>query len=295
VIGSNVPAIGGFATAFSTAAAWRCDCIQIYLTPSRRWTVPEWTRADANAFLSLWQNSPVVEVVAHVPFLVNLASPDEDTWRKSVDRLALEIRAATMARVRYLVLHPGSLRGTPRPAGILRIREGLRRAIADGAPRGITVLLETMAGQGTTIGSRFEDLAELLDNASISSHCGICLDTAHVFEAGYDIRGYKGVMAVLSDADSVVGLNRVGVIHLNDSATQLGSGVDRHARIGAGRIGLQAFHAILRDSRLCNIPKILEEPDRDEDSESDLALLRRLATRRGAVPSRGISAEERLF
>jgi len=283
MLGSNVPTIGGFHTGFKWGDKWGCEVIQIYITLSRRWNVPELTKEEISKFKMAWQASSVKEVVAHVPYLVNLASSNKELYRKSIERLLTEISRAIKFGVSLLVLHPGSYGKSKKEEGIKRIIEALNIVFQEIDFPG-KILLETMAGQGTTIGSRFEELALILEKVKKPESLGICLDTGHLFMAGYDIRGYEGYQKVLEEFDKIIGIEKIKAIHLNDSKAGLGSRSDRHACIGEGKLGLQVFHAILRDERFKGIPKILEIPERDTRSEENLKLLRKLQKRIELLP-----------
>jgi len=274
MLGSNVPTIGGLPVGFKYAEEWGCDSIQIYVTLSRRWTVPDLTENEVCQFRTAWQRSTVKIVVAHVPFLVNLASTSGDIRRKSISRLIIESERASKFGVSYLVLHPGS--NPNRQKGLNLIVEGLDIVLNSTNDSRVKILLETVAGQGNQICSRFEELAYVLERVQDPERLGICFDTCHVFAAGYDIRGYDGYERVIEKLDRIVGLDRVKAFHLNDSKTSLGSRVDRHASIGEGLLGLQLFHAVVRDNRFSDIPKILEIPERDDRSHENLELLRNL-------------------
>lgn len=283
MLGSNVPTIGGFHTGFEWGDRWGCEVIQIYVTLSRRWSVPELTEKEVSKFKTAWQKSSVKEVVAHIPYLVNLASPDEKLYQKSIKRLKIEISRALNFGISLIVLHPGSYGKSKKEDGIKRIVSALNNILQE-VDSPIKILLETMAGQGTTIGSRFEELATIMEKVKKSEFLGICLDTGHLFMAGYDIRGYEGYQKVLEEFDRILGIEKIKVIHLNDSKTDLGSKSDRHACIGEGKLGLQVFHAILRDERFKRIPKILEIPERDKKSKDNLELLRNLQKRIDPLP-----------
>jgi len=277
MLGSNVPTIGGLVKAFVHADEWGCECIQVYLTPSRTWSVPELSESTISAFKEAWANSGVKEVVAHVPFLVNIASSDLTKRKLAIIRLEVEVKTARQLGVRYLVLHPGSAGGKiPKQDGIKYVLEGLNFALTDSDSRTPRILLETMAGQGSMIGSRFEEIADIIAMADMPEKLGVCFDIAHVYFAGYDIRRYAGYDSVIEEFDEVVGIKHIYAFHLNDAKTRLGSGCDRHANIGEGKLGLQVFHALVRDKRFANVPKILEIPDRDKRSKENLALLKDL-------------------
>ncbi|MBT9169438.1 MAG: putative endonuclease 4 [Syntrophomonadaceae bacterium] len=283
MLGSNVPTIGGFHAGFKWGDEWRCECIQIYITLSRRWNVPILSQDEIAKFKTAWQESSVKEVVAHVPYLVNLASPIQDLWNKSVSRLLTELSRAVKFGVPLLVLHPGSHGTSSRQEGIKKIIEALNK-IFEEIDVPVKILLETMAGQGTMIGSCFEEIAYILEKVQKPELLGVCLDTGHLFMAGYDIKGYKGWESVLNEFSRIIGVEKIGAIHLNDSKTSLGSKSDRHACIGEGKLGLQVFHAILKDQRFSNTPKILEIPERDTRSKDNLETLRNLQNISNPLP-----------
>jgi len=281
MLGSNVPTIGGLPVGFRYADEWGCDSIQIYVSPSRTWNVSSLTEEEIKKFKSAWSNSRVKEVVGHIPYLVNLASSNKELRKKSVNRLLTEIKRAEKLGVQYLVLHPGT--DPNKKYGIKLIAEGLNYVIDHVGNSNVHVLLETVAGEGNKIGAKFEELASILEKVNKTKHLGICFDTCHVFAAGYDIRGYKGYNEILELFDEIIGISQIKVIHINDSKAKLGSCVDRHASIGEGLLGLQVFHAIVKDERFIGIPKILEIPERDTKSKANLELLRKLKERKEPV------------
>lgn len=284
MIGSNVPAHperrpDGLAELFQWANEWTCDCAQTYITLTRTWKVPQLTPEEATSFKSAWQKSRVKEVVAHVPLFVNLASPNKEIWEKSKERLAQEITRANALGVQSLVLHPGSTSGLDKKAGIERTSNALRTVLDSVSTPSAKLLLETTAGQGTALGSRFEEISQILGNTDRNDVLGVCLDTCHIYAAGYDFSGYNGYERVLREFEEVLGVGRIGAIHLNDSKTGLGSRVDRHAPVGLGTMGLQVFHALVSDSRFTDLPKILEIVATAPDLiPSQLKLLREYAS-----------------
>ncbi len=280
MLGSNVPLQGGFSTGFEFADRWGCKSIQIYTTPSRTWEVPKLSEDQVPEFKKAKQESSVERVIAHIPFLVNLASSDEELRRKSINRLVTEISRAEQLGVSSVVLHPGSHGDLTKQEGINRIISGLDEAVSEFGKLDVDILLETMAGQGTMLGSSFGEISRILEGLSFKDCFGVCFDTAHVFIAGYDIRGYTGFDKVMETFDEKVGISEIKAIHLNDSKTRMGSGADRHECIGDGHLGLNTFHALLLDERLEELPKILEIPKRDERSQEDLELLRELSKNR---------------
>jgi len=278
MLGSNVPTIGGLPMGFQWADKWGCECIQIYLTLSRRWDVPDLSENEISQFKSAWKDSLVKEVVAHLPYLANLASPDKDLYVKARDRLIIELNRAKEFNISFLVIHPGSHRGSGETSGIQRIVDSLNAVIATTDNTSTKILLETMAGQGTELGYSFEQLARMLEQVKDPNRFGICFDTCHVFAAGYGIGTYEGYERTIERLDKIIGIKRVQTFHLNDSKKGLGSHIDRHASIGEGILGLKCFHAIVQDSRFVGIPKILEIPEREEKSQQNLDLLKKLQT-----------------
>lgn len=287
MIGSNVPthpARGGFATMFQYAEEWDLECAQTYFSLSRRWNVSAVSSEEVSNFKSAWQKSSVREIVAHVPLIVNLASPLDVTRQKSMDRVFAELSRVNDLGIHFLVLHPGYYGNSTRKAGIEHLVNGLNHVLDNISDSTAKILLETMADQGTALGTRFEEMAHILENVEKNHLLGVCLDTCHAFASGYDLRGYEGYEDVLKKFDETVGLERLKVVHLNDSKTQLGSKVDRHAAIGKGKMGLQVFHALIRDPRFRDTPKVLELPTRNPETiKQQLESLRKLQATPGHV------------
>jgi deoxyribonuclease-4 len=273
MLGATVPARGGYYAAFKKGDDWGCECIQLYITPSRTWRVPQLSQDEIVKFKTAWQKSKVKEVVAHVPYLVNLASADKVLWEKSVARLQIELFRADKLGISLLVLHPGSYSASTREEGIDRIILAVNRVLHNYNNKA-KILLETMAGQGTMIGSNFEELNFILNKIARSQSMGICFDFGHIFMAGYDVRDRQRYEAVLAEFDKVIGLKKIKVIHLNDSKKDFGSQVDRHTSIGKGKIGLQVFQFIFQDKRFKHIPKLLELPEKE--TRESLKVLRKL-------------------
>lgn len=236
-------------------------------------------REEADAFRLAVDAAGIVFTAAHDSYVINLASSDRALRRRSTAAFRAELERCEALGLDALVTHPGSATDGDREAALGRNAEALAAAVesAAGATR---ILLETTAGSGTTLGGRFEELARLLEllPGPLRERTGVCLDTAHVFAAGYDLRtDYEGVMEEL---DRTVGLDRLELVHVNDSRGELGSRVDRHAHIGEGELGEAGFTGLMRDPRLRQVPRVLETPKEDDATASDrrnLAVLRRLA------------------
>jgi len=280
MIGSNVPAHpgkGGLSTLFAYAERWGCECAQTYITLSRTWKTRELSPEETLSFRAAWKSSSVKQVIAHVPLIVNPAATTDAIWQNSKTRLTTELSIADQLGIQLVVMHPGYCGRLGKKIGIDRTVDALNEVFKGTEASHAMILLETMAGQGSAIGSRFEELAEIIRRVEKSHYLGICLDTCHVFAAGYDIRGYQGYDEVLKEFDAKVGKDKLKMLHLNDSKGDLGCRIDRHMAIGEGKLGLQVFHAIVRDKRFEDTPKVLELPTRDEEKiEQQLRLLRML-------------------
>jgi deoxyribonuclease-4 len=280
MIGSNIPAHpgkGGLSTLFAYAERWGCECAQTYITLSRTWKTRDLSPEETLDFRTAWQASSVKQVIAHVPLIVNPAAPSDAIWQNSKTRLATELSIADQLGIQLLVMHPGYCGKLGKKTGIGRAIDALNDVFNGAEASHAMILLETMAGQGTAIGSRFEELAEIIKGVEKSHSLGVCLDTCHVFAAGYDIRGYQGYENVLKEFDAKVGKDKLKMLHVNDSKGDLGCRIDRHMAIGEGKLGLQVFHAIVRDKRLEDTPKVLELSTRDEEKiQQQLRLLRKL-------------------
>ena len=275
--GAHMSIAGGMHKAFERGRSVRCRTIQIFLKSSNQWKARTLTDDDSMLFRVAREKSGISPVLAHDSYLINLASPDPDLHRKSLDAFVEEMRRANDLGVPCLILHPGAHLGAGVQAGINRVARALNRAIDRVGPP-VRLLLETTAGQGSSLGSRFEELAAILERMRKPERAGVCLDTCHIFAAGYDIRSREGYEKTLREFDRLIGVGRIQAIHVNDSLKDLGSRVDRHSHIGKGRIGLEAFQCLVNDPRFVDVPKILETP-KGEDMREDrrnLAKLRAL-------------------
>jgi len=277
-LGAHESIAGGLHRAFERASSVGCDSVQLFVKPNRSWAVPVLTQEAIAEFKSWARTTGIWPAVGHTSYLLNLCSPQDDLWHKSLDTLVVELQRCEALGLPWLVLHPGAHVGSGEEAGLSRMALALSEVHA--ATRGYSarLLLETTAGQGTQLGHRFEHLGWLLERTAGGERLGICLDTCHVFAAGYDLRTPDGYGATMAEFDSIIGLDRLEVIHLNDSKGELGSRKDRHEHIGEGRIGLDGFYHFLNDPRLAGLPGILETPksaDLHEDRQN-LAVLRGL-------------------
>jgi len=277
---------GGVPTAFARAESVGCTALQIFVKNASQWVGKPIPDGDAREFASERKRTGIRPIVAHASYLINLASPDRALADRSVSALVDEIRRCEQLDLDGLVLHPGSHVGEGEAKGLARVAGRLDRALRRTGGVRCRVLLETTAGQGTNLGWRFEQIREIRDRLRAPERVGWCLDTCHVFAAGYDLRTAAAVRATLDEADEVLGLASLGAIHLNDSLKPFASCRDRHAHLGEGEIGRAGFAAFLRDPRLRSVPMLLETP-KGEDLREDrrnLELARSLA--RGEDPPR---------
>ncbi len=277
-LGAHESIAGGLDKAFDRARSVGCEAVQIFVKPNRQWAVKPLTEEDVTRFKAKGAETGIQPVVGHASYLLNLATPDEALWTKSRDMLIVELERCEALGVPYLVLHPGSHVGTGEEAGLAQVAKALGEVHAATPGFGAQVLLETTAGQGSGLGHRFEHLAWLMEHAPEGERLGVCLDTCHIFAAGYELRAPEGYAATMEAFDQVIGLDRLKAIHLNDSKGELGNRKDRHEHIGEGGIGLEGFRHIMNDSRLAGLPALLETPkgkDLHEDVEN-LAVLRSL-------------------
>lgn len=274
-LGAHVSVAGGLHRAPERGRRLGATAIQIFTKAPRRWAERELSDDEVAGFREAVAEAGIRCAVAHDSYLINLATPDPALFERSAAAFDAELERSVRLGLDDLVTHPGNATGGGRDAAIRRNADAIAASLGR-HPGPTGVLLETTAGSGTALGWRFEELAALLDAvpAPERGRVGVCLDTAHVHAAGYDLRAdYPGVIAEL---DAAVGLSRLRLLHLNDSAVDLGSRVDRHAHIGEGKLGEGAFAALMRDDRLRGVPRVLETPKDDDAEASDRRNLRRL-------------------
>jgi len=269
---------GGVGRAVDRGVEVGCDTIQIFTKNSNQWRARPISDEEVAGFKEKLEESGIDPVVAHDSYLINLASPDPGLLERSRNAFLEEMNRAEALGIPYLVMHPGSHKGSGVDVGLRTIAESFDRLHEQTVGFRLMVLLETTAGQGTNLGFTFEHLRRIIDMTAEGGRLGVCLDTCHAFTAGYDITSRNGYEKMWEEFDSEIGLDRLKVIHLNDSKKDLGSRVDRHEHIGKGTLGLEPFRMLVNDERLREIPMILETPkgpDYAEDKEN-LATLRNL-------------------
>ncbi|MBI3845760.1 MAG: deoxyribonuclease IV [Planctomycetes bacterium] len=278
LLGAHVSIAGGVATAPARGGAIGATAIQIFTRNASQWKAAPLGPDDGNAFRAGCAEHGIAATAAHASYLINLAAPKPSLWKASLKALVEEIERCAHVGVPSLVVHPGAHVGRGDDEGIARIIDAVNSALDRTATsaRRVSILLEGTAGQGTSIGWRFEHLAALLAGVADRGRAGVCLDTCHLFAAGYDLRDEAAVTRTLDEFDRVVGLREVRVVHVNDSRGDLGSRIDRHAGIGQGAIGEAGFRALMRDARLADCPFILETPKGDDIVKEDRRNLARL-------------------
>lgn len=270
ILGAHRSIAGGFENAFVTGVAVECDCLQVFVKNQRQWRAPQLSEAQVAAFKAAWRGTGLDPVVGHASYLVNLASPDRTLRRRSIDAMVDELERCEALGVAALIFHPGSYITGTLEGGIKRVAKSMDEVHRRRAGYDTMILLETTAGQGTSIGYRFEHLAAIIASVSKPERLGICLDTCHLFAAGYDFRKASDYVAMIEELDHVIGMAQVGCIHLNDSKRRLGSRIDRHEHIGKGKIGKQGFAHFVNDSRWTGIPMIIETPKGKDGRGADL-------------------------
>lgn len=279
LVGAHMSTAGGVSKAFGRGCDVGCATMQIFTKSPNQWAAKPLEQKEIDRFNQAREESGIEPIVAHDAYLINIASPDRAMRTRSIDALHDELERAETLRVPFLVIHPGAHMKSGEEAGIERVAESLDLIHAKTPEFTTRILLETTAGQGTCLGHRFEHLARIIEGLKSPDRVGVCFDTCHAFAAGYDISGKETYDAVFDEFDETIGLDRLEVIHLNDSKGKLGSRLDRHEHIGKGRIGLDGFRMIMTDRRLARLPKILETPKGPDMAEdvANLKTLRRLA------------------
>ncbi len=268
LLGAHMSIAGGLHLAIERGQSVGCTALQIFTKNNNQWQGKALSEEEAEQFRQAWAASGIGPIIAHNAYLINLASPDEETHRKSMTAMLDELHRAERLGLSGLVIHPGSHLGKGESWGLKRIASSLDALHAKTPGFRVKILLEITAGQGNHLGYRFEHLAEILNRVEQPERLGICFDTCHAFAAGYDIGTMAGYRKTMSEFDATLGLDRMMAFHLNDSKNAPGSRVDRHEHIGQGTLGLDAFRFILNDRRFASVPKVIEtpkQPDLEED------------------------------
>ena len=282
-IGAHMSIAGGLHLALDRGRRIGCGAVQIFLKNQRQWAARPLDQADVRAFRAARRMHAIRHVFAHSSYLINLGNPNDALWSQAVDAFTDELERAEALGLSCVVIHPGSHMGTSLEAGLARVTAALDESLARTSGYRVKVALENTAGAGNTIGRTFGELATLLERAARPERIGVCLDTCHLFAAGYDVRTPAGYRRAMAELDTTVGRRRVLAFHLNDAKAPLGSGLDRHENIGRGLLGVAPFRMLLNDRRFARVPKVLETPKEPEPTADlrNLAVLRGLRRRRG--------------
>ena len=279
LLGAHMSIRGGVSMAIERARSIRCTAMQIFVKNNMQWFARPLNREEIRAFLNHVQRGELLSVFGHANYLINLAATNPQFHANSIRALSEELVRADQLELPFLVLHPGAHLGAGEEPGLKKVVDSVDQVFQRIPKVKTKIALEITAGQGSCIGHRFEHLAHIIANAREPQRLCVCLDTAHLFAAGYDISSESEVRKTFHEFDRVIGPDRLVAIHVNDSKTDRGSRVDRHEHIGEGRIGLDAFRFIMRSSRFQKIPKVLETPKGKELAEdvTNLKKLRGLA------------------
>ncbi len=280
-IGAHMSISGGLHLAIERALSVDCRALQIFTKNASQWKAKPLFDETVETFLAAREESGLGVVLAHDSYLINLASPDPRLLEKSIAAMGDELERAEHLGLPFVVSHPGAHKGDGETAGLARVARSLYMVHQQHPGLEAQVLIEATAGQGTSLGFRFEHLAAIIEQVEQPERLGVCLDTCHIFAAGYDIRTPEAYGRTMDEFQRLVGFDRLQAIHVNDSRKDLGSRVDRHDQIGEGALGIEAFRCLMQDQRLMDIPKILEThkgPELEEDRRN-LELLRQLTQR----------------
>jgi deoxyribonuclease IV len=260
LLGAHMSIGGGVQRAIERARSIECTAMQIFVKNNMQWFARPLQREEIRAFLEHAQRWELAAVFAHANYLINLAATNPEFHANSIRALSEELTRADQLGLPFLVLHPGAHLGAGEAAGLEKIVTSIDQVFARIPKVKTRLALETTAGQGSCLGHTFEHLAEIMARVREPERLCVCLDTAHVFAAGFDLTTAAGTRKMFREFDRTIGLQHLAALHLNDSKTDRGSRVDRHEHIGKGKIGLEAFRVIMRDRRFRKIPKVLETP-----------------------------------
>jgi deoxyribonuclease IV len=276
MFGAHLSVAGGLHKAVDSAVALNMETVQIFTHSPSQWVVKgsgtKWAgtalaEADVAAFRTAVAKAKLNVTVAHDSYLINLAAPGEELFEKSIAAFSNEIERAEQLGLTYLVTHPGAHVGSGEEVGLQRVIVALNRVLNQTRGAKVVVLLETTAGQGTTLGWKFEHLQTLLNGVTEPERMQVCVDTCHLFAAGYGLATKPEYEATMTEFDRLIGLDRIKLFHVNDSVKGLGSRVDRHAGLGEGKIGSEAFKLLVNDPRFADRPMILETPKENADGD----------------------------
>jgi len=259
LLGAHISTSGGLHKALERGASIGCTTMQIFTKSNRQWYAKKLTQSEIEEFKQAVKAHDIDPIVVHCTYLINIGSPNEETEKKSLAALIVELQRCQELGLKYLVLHPGSHLNSDEDACLTRIARNVDAAL-EAVPGETMILLETMAGQGSSTCYKFEHIARIRALSHHKKRVGVCLDTCHVFVAGYDMRTKKEYDQLWQKFDETIGLDHLKALHVNDSKKDLDSNVDRHEDLGKGKIGLEGFRLLFNDKRFFSVPKIIETP-----------------------------------
>ena len=258
ILGAHMSIAGGYYKSIDSGAAAGCQCVQLFTKNNNQWRAKDISDEDISLFKTQLATHGIKHTLSHASYLINMASPKDELWEKSVDAFGIELQRAELLGIPYVVVHPGSFTTSTAAEGIQRIAVALDEVHSQLPDLKVKCLLETTAGQGSNLGWQLEQLAEMLQQCQSPERVGVCVDTCHMFAAGYDLRDESIYNQTWEQFDQLIGLERLLAFHLNDSKKELGSRKDRHEHIGDGEMGLDPFRLLLNDTRFLHIPMYLE-------------------------------------
>ncbi len=274
LFGAHESIAGGVFNAIERGQKATCDTIQMFNKSNNQWRAKKLANDELDKYFEMIESTGVTVSVSHSSYLINIASPDKALNEKSYGALKEEMERCNLLKIPNLVFHPGSHVGSGEEVGMDTIAKNINKMLDElGPDNTVTLLLETTAGQGSNLGYTFEQIAYIIDKVENDKMLGVCMDTCHVFAAGYELTDPKGYKATMKKFEDIVGLDRLKIIHMNDSKKEFGSKRDRHEHIGKGFIGLEGFRNIVNDPKLKKIPMILETP-KEEDLAEDIENLK---------------------
>lgn len=270
LFGAHISVAGGLEKCFQRGEALGCTSIQIFTKSNRQWAAKKITDGEAILFREAHKKSSIKSVIVHASYLINIGSPNPEIQNKSINALIEEVSRCQTLGIPYLVLHPGSKQESPQEECLKLISDNLNY-VFDKVPGECSILLENMAGMGSSVAHTFEQLSKIIERVKDKNRIGVCFDTCHAFSAGYNFNTQADYDQMWKSFDDIIGLNKLKALHINDSKKECGSKVDRHANILKGYISKEAFKLLFNDERFFDIPKILETPvDSEEEFADDI-------------------------
>ncbi len=276
ILGAHVSISGGISKSVERAYEIGCETLQIFTKNQIQWKIPRLKDEEIKKFKANLDKFGIFPGTVHSSYLVNIASPDKFVRSRSISNLSFDLIRTNLLGMKYLIFHPGAHKGKGERYALDAIVDGINEIFERVSESKTMLLLETTAGQGSNVGYRFEHLAYVLSHVNNSKRLGICVDTCHIFAAGYDFREKYSYKRTMKDLETVIGFENVKAFHLNDSKGELGSKIDRHEEIGKGQIGIKAFELLINDENFSNVIGIIETPGGESKYKVNISLLKSL-------------------